>query len=78
MSALGEKARACLRMAALDPLDDARWALYREASARWSEKAVCRKFEELADRGYLEFGVSARTAWLTAKGRAALATPPPG
>lgn len=47
-------------------------ALYDEACARWSEKAVCRKFEELADRGYIEYGVSARTGWLTEKGQAAM------
>jgi hypothetical protein len=47
--------------------------LYAEACARWSAKAVARKQLELCHRRYLEFGVSLRTAWLTEKGRRALA-----
>ena len=76
MSRLGEKAIACLNMAALPATDDTRKTLYREACARWSAKAVHLKPEELADRGYLDYGVSARTAWLTDKGRAALGVMP--
>jgi hypothetical protein len=81
VTALGAKALACLRVAearhAKGDLPhvrqhDAR-VLYDAACARWSEKAVCRKFEELVKRRYLECGVSARTGWLTDKGRAALA-----
>lgn len=37
-----------------------------------SEKLVLKKMEQLADRGYLEYGVSLRTAWLTEKGLAEL------
>lgn len=69
---LGEKAIACLRMAALKAGSPERQRLYDEACARWSEKAVIRKFEELVKRRYMECGVSARTGWLEPKGRAAL------
>lgn len=37
-----------------------------------SEKLVYKKMEQLADRGYLDYGVSLRTAWLTEKGLEAL------
>lgn len=33
------------------------------------EKVVFRKMEKLAEQGYLEYGVSLRTAWLTEKGK---------
>ena len=55
---------------------------YIELAERFSEKAVLRKFEELERRGYTESverrgytesGVSARTGWLTPKGKIALA-----
>lgn len=69
---LGEKAIACLAMAALRATDQERERLYAEACARWSEKAVCAKFAELVSRGYMECGVSARTGWLEPKGRDAL------
>lgn len=36
------------------------------------EKRVWKKMEELADRGYLECGVSAVRPWLTEKGKLAL------
>lgn len=32
-----------------------------------NEKVVFRKMEKLVDDGYLEYGVSLRTAWLTEK-----------
>ena len=34
-----------------------------------SEKLVFKKMEWLASKGYLEYGVSLRTAWLTEKGK---------
>lgn len=34
-----------------------------------SEKLVYKKMEKLAGLGYLEYGVSLRTAWLTEKGK---------
>lgn len=40
--------------------------------ARWGEKVVSRKLEELARRGYIEYGVSTRAGWLTEKGKTAL------
>ena len=75
MARLGLKARGCLAMvyALHDRNNSAAWQnLYDEACAAFSEKAVNLKFEELARRGYLDCGVSARTGWLTEKGKAAL------
>lgn len=46
--------------------------LYSEACATFSQRAVECKFAELAERGYLEYGVSVRNGWLTEKGHAAL------
>ena len=37
----------------------------------YPEKVIIRKVEKLTRRGYLEYGVSPRYAWLTDKGRAA-------
>jgi hypothetical protein len=68
----GERALVCMRIAALSSGDAERWRLYEKACARYSEKAINAKFEELISRGYMECGVSARTAWLTDKGLAAL------
>lgn len=34
-----------------------------------SQKLIYRKMEKLADEGYLEYGVSLRTAWLTEKAK---------
>lgn len=69
---LGEKAVACLRIAALRHGErnfPAAELAYREACDKWSQKAVDAKFQQLVDKGYLECGVSARTGWLTEKGR---------
>lgn len=74
---LGEKAQWCLQMAyAMHVVGrtDFWQTLYDEACARWTEKAVNRKFEELSKRGYLDYGVSARMGWLTDKGYDALGT----
>lgn len=37
---------------------------------KYPPKKVDKKFDGLVRRGYLEFGVSARTGWLTSKGMA--------
>lgn len=72
MTTLRDKALAIMRFVALPATSHERRRFYEAACARWSEKAIDRKCEELADRGYLEYGVSARTGWLTDKGRQAL------
>lgn len=69
---LAEKALAVLDIASMSPASVERRDAYRDACAVWSEKAVCAKFDELARRGYIEYGVSARTGWLTDKGKEAL------
>lgn len=43
---------------------------YEVLYQKYPSKKVDRKFDKLVRRGYLEFGVSARTAWLTGKGMA--------
>lgn len=43
-----------------------------DAFPQWPAKLVLRKMEELVKKGYLEYGVSLRTAWLTKKGIAYL------
>lgn len=68
-----QKAIDCLILAQKDAFAFQRWdEWYEEICGRWSEKAVNRKMEELSKRGYIEYGVSARTGWLTDKGKAAL------
>jgi hypothetical protein len=62
-----------LRIAALPIGSSQRAVLYAAASHRWSEKALCGAFERLIDAGLVEYGVSARTGWLTSLGQAALA-----
>lgn len=70
---MGPKAIACLRIAALDKMSNEWTTAYQAACAEFSEKAVISKFEQLAGDYYIEYGVSARTGWLTDKGREALA-----
>lgn len=74
MSDLGPKALACLRLAAEhNDLSFQEWeASYRALCEEFSEKAVTRMYESLSDRGYIEYGVSARMGWPTDKGRAVL------
>lgn len=43
-----------------------------ESLTQWPAKLVLCKMQKLVDQGYLEYGVSLRTAWLTAKGKAYL------
>ena len=45
---------------------------YEVLYQKYPPKKVDRKFDTLVRRGYLEFGVSARTGWLTGKGMAKL------
>lgn len=40
-----------------------------EAFPEYPPKLVFKKMEQLADRDYLEYGISLRTAWLTDKGK---------
>lgn len=68
---LGEKSIACLRVAATKESEAWRRA-YEAVCARWGEKVVLSTFERLSRRGYIEYGVSERTGWLTDKGRVAL------
>jgi hypothetical protein len=67
----GDKAHTVLRIAAMEIGAD-RCKAYEEACRRFSQKAVDTMFKSLESRGYIESGVSARTGWLTAKGKAAL------
>lgn len=72
MHNLQPKALNCLLLASMTPGSEERDALYELICGWYSERAVCAKMEELVRRGYLECGVSARTGWLTEKGKAAL------
>jgi hypothetical protein len=45
---------------------------YEAFKPLWPEKLVFRKMGKLCDQGYLEYGVSLRTAWLTDKAIALL------
>jgi hypothetical protein len=69
---LGPKALDCLRLASLPIRSDERRVLYKVLCARWSEKALCKSMELLASKEYIDYGVSARTGWLTSKGHSAL------
>lgn len=72
----GAKSLDCLRLAALtpDPEMDSAWeVLYQRACSKYSAKAVYRKLWELHRRGYVDYGISVRTARLTEKGHQALA-----
>ncbi len=48
--------------------------LWRDVRRKYSERAVVRKIQELTRRGYTTYGGDPRGAWLTDKGKAALAT----
>ncbi len=73
MTDLKQKAIDCLKLASIRPARSPEWSEhYAGICARYSEKAVIRKLEELADRGYVDYGVSPRVAWLTEKGEEAL------
>jgi hypothetical protein len=45
---------------------------YEVLYSRYPPKKVDRKFESICRKGYIEFGVSVRTGWLTGKGMAKL------
>ncbi len=70
---LGNKAIDLLRMAGTDMSTPQRMEAWDRVCARYSEKAVFRKLEELTTRGYTNYGTWSKGAWLTDKGRAALA-----
>lgn len=64
-----DKSLDCLWLASVTK-DGEGWSLhYQELCQKWGEKVVIRKMERLADRGYIEYGVSPRTGWLTEKGK---------
>jgi hypothetical protein len=73
---MNEKSLDCLQYAALDYTEE-RNVRFKELSAKYSEKAVIRKLENLTNLGYLEYGVGPIGAWLTDKGRAAIELPIP-
>lgn len=61
-----------LKMCSMENGSAVRIAEWRRLCDIYSTKAVIRKLEELADRGYIEYGVSVRGAWLTEKGKCKL------
>ncbi len=67
----GPKGLAVLELASMQGDDDRRWKKHQEACDLFGEAVVIAKFEALAARGYIDYGVSARTGWLTDKGQAA-------
>ena len=71
---LQQKAIDCLKLCYIcHTRDGEQWRrAYEIICAKYSEKAVIAKMEELTSRGYMEYGVSVRTGWLTDKGREAL------
>lgn len=72
---LGQKAIDCLKLAAISPpSSDERWSTYNALCEKYTPKVVDRKLTELSRRGYIEYGVSVRTGWLTVNGQKALAT----
>lgn len=73
MSRLQHKALCCLVLAEMHDTPSEWQDFYDSICCQFSEKAVLAKLEELTNRGYVEYGVSARQSWLTEKGEAALA-----
>jgi hypothetical protein len=67
----GQKTIDLLRMLAL-PMGKGLWAVYEALCEKYGFKPVERKLEELDRRDYLEYGVTARSGWLTEKGKATL------
>jgi len=53
-------------------MDRTRPCAYQVLYERYPPKQVDAKFEKIYRKGYIECGVSARTGWLTPKGRAKL------
>ena len=67
---LGEKALACLRFIDEKPTF---WTHeWNVLCAKFNERAVEAKLLELVRRGYIEYGVSPRSGWLTEKGMDAI------
>lgn len=69
---MGPKAITCLKIATHEFGSAERVRLFNEAASTYSQKAVLKKFEDLVEAGYVECGVSARSGWITDKGRQAL------
>lgn len=55
------------------PMTDERWQRFDELCQQYSRNAVVGKLYDLCDKDYIEYGTSIRGAWLTPKGKAALA-----
>ncbi len=70
---LGDKAIDLLRWAGTPFSSLQRTEAWEQVCTKYSEKAVIRKLEELATRGYTTYGGNCRGSWLTDKGRDALA-----
>jgi hypothetical protein len=72
---LGEKAIDCLVFIGQKQLDGPEATFSADSDrwqalcAKWGEKPVWAKLEELSDRGYIDYGVSVRGGWLTDKGK---------
>lgn len=62
----------CLSLASLEPGSKERQDQYNLLCQKWGENVICAKMSRLADRDYIEYGVSPRTGWLTEKGEEAL------
>lgn len=71
---LGQKSLDCLKLAELREIYDWKaWTkAYNSLCTKYSEKAVIKKMEQLANKGYINYGITARTGWLTDKGREVL------
>lgn len=70
MSRLQDKAVSILRVLAIQGVR--RSEGFADLDARYSAKAVNIKLLELVKRGYAQYGVHPRGAWLTPKGTEAL------
>lgn len=70
MNTSRDKTLAVLRAASLraDGKAEGAQTVWSAAVERFSEKALCRKVEALMDRGLVEYGISARTCWITQAG----------
>lgn len=72
MSALGHKALTCLDLARRTHDYKGFPEAWDAACELYHPKQIELMCQRLVDRGYMECGVSARTGWLTQKGRDAL------
>lgn len=72
MSTLGHKALTCLDLARRTHDYNGFSEAWDAACEIYHPKQLIKMSQSLVDRGYMECGVSARTGWLTPKGRDAL------